>query len=332
MALVKFVRIGAPAVTLGLIAACGSSESPSPSQSQAGEQQNAEVSFQTSLPAASFAGNSVEICGVRTPDADAKYRCFNDLGSATAGVVGALGVPNGASGFPESTPTFEPGAQLGCPCFQFNADGSLVSVLTGFDDTGDPIFGNDLVSGTPPQVVIPNLCPSNDVPEGDWTFTYAVWTGTTCGTGPTPGEALTGTGNPNNFVCYDSRDLATLTNPNETTGEPLDPGQNSNHIVCSTVNATKTFDFTSCALSCGTEIAGGTIVINPANPPAQNADGTFSCMNAGNVFECGCTGATSPETLDACACGENGFTSLPDGCTFGFISADEPCAIICTAP
>ena len=53
-----------------------------------------------------------------------------------------------------------------CPCFNFAADGSLI----------------DPTTGQPP--VINNLCPSEDFPNADWTFTYAVFTEPACGTSP----------------------------------------------------------------------------------------------------------------------------------------------------
>lgn len=67
-------------------------------------------------------------------------------------------------------------SELPCTCFEFAADGTLVD-------------------GT-----VTGLCPSVNVPAGDWTFTYEIWSGAGC-----TGEVLNAAGNPNNFVCYVSR-------------------------------------------------------------------------------------------------------------------------------
>jgi len=70
MKLVKFVKIGAPAVTVALIAACGTSKAPAPAPSV---QTQSNLGFVINTPTADFTGNSVQICGARTPPADAKY-------------------------------------------------------------------------------------------------------------------------------------------------------------------------------------------------------------------------------------------------------------------
>jgi len=69
-----------------------------------GGDQLSQVSF--AIGGGDFAGNSVRICGSRTPPADSKFRCTNDLAAADAG--------------PES-----------CPCFNFDSNGNLIDVTTG---------------------------------------------------------------------------------------------------------------------------------------------------------------------------------------------------------
>jgi len=202
-----------------------------------------------------FTGNSVRICGSR-PAPDPKYRCN-----------------------PSLTPDVEAGTDAGdaCPCFNFNADGSLV------DSNGVP-------------VVITGLCPSADFPPANWDFSYAIFTEPNCG-----GTQLNdGT---HNFTCYDSTDIATQAFPNQSANDVLDPGLNTNHILCNTVNASKQWDFTSCAA---------------ATTPADTAAGNFR-------FDCGCTLVEG-----TCTCGDGGVTAgdLENGCAFDPVS----CNIVCPEP
>jgi len=143
---------------------------------------------------------------------------------------------------------FVPGAAAGCPCFEFDDSGRLMGFLTNFDPTGNPVFSQALNQATTSegtQVVIPGLCPSIDLTtdgqQSNWTFTYTVWEGNTCGIGaddmPIAGAMpLNGPGasNANDFICFDQTDLGAQAFPNETANEPLQPGPNSNHIVCET--------------------------------------------------------------------------------------------------
>ena len=174
--------------------------------------------------------------------------------------VSALGTPDGGT----------------CSCFNFAQDGSLIDPSTGL----------------PP--VINDLCPSEDFPNADWTFTYSVFTEADCG-----GTQLNdGT---NNFTCFDSRDLLSQANPNESI-EPLVPGPNENHILCLTTNASKTFNFESCAINT-----------------------TATSIPAVQRFDCGCT----PADGGGCDCGPHGIGpgDLPPECSFETTPAS--CNILC---
>jgi len=313
----KIVKTSVPVAAIALLAACGSSQT---SQKQAGEeQQQADISFQAALPGASFAGNSVRICGVRgtftMPDgngdptvanetpADAKYRCFNNINDA-------LGVPSNTSGGTSGTP-----AGMDCPCFTLDQNGMLVGFFPDAMAMG-PV--QDLpTAGTGGQTFIPNLCPSNDVPGSSWDFTYQIYASGNCS-----GPVLNDNNNTHNFVCFSSGDLVTQETPNATPMETLVPGDNFDNIVCSTVNAKKTFNFTACALSCG---EAGNPSQASANVPVQvGGMGPFTCSAPDeNVFECGCTIST---TTDMCSC-QSG--DIPSDCSFVELSPEEPCAIAC---
>jgi hypothetical protein len=234
-----------------LIAACGA-------EPQSGGKTTATTSF--AISGGDFSGNSVRICGSRTPPADGKFRCENSLSPADAG--------------PDA-----------CPCFNFTADGNLIDPTTG-----------------QANAVIRNLCPSVDPSAdgsagADWTFTFSIFTSPNC-----MGTQLNEPSN--NFTCFDSRDLATQSNPNESV-EMLNPGLNQNHIICTTVNASKTFNFLSCAQSCDVDVPDGSVC--PVNR-----------------FSCGCT-----PTGGTCACDDDGgltAANLPAGCQFEL----STCDIICT--
>ncbi|MCL2779100.1 MAG: hypothetical protein FWD73_13955 [Polyangiaceae bacterium] len=159
-----------------------------------------------------------------------------------------------------------------CPCFNFTPDGQLV------DTNGVP-------------VVISDLCPSANIPPANWSFTYAIYDSPDCeGTQLNDGT--------HDFVCYDSRDLATQAHPNESV-EPLNPGVNTNHIICTSENASKTWDFASCAIT--TTVADGT----------------------NTRYDCGCE-----LVVDTCTCGTSGLTQadLEAGCAFDAITCDIVCA------
>ncbi|MCL2725460.1 MAG: hypothetical protein FWD69_13590 [Polyangiaceae bacterium] len=149
-----------------------------------GSDGNASMTF--ALPDGDFTGSSVRICGSRMAP-DSKYRCNSSL-----------------------TPDVEAGTDAGdaCPCFNFNADGSLV------DSTGAP-------------AVIAGLCPSADFPTANWNFSYAIFSAPDCeGTQLNDGTQ--------NFVCFDSKDIGTRASPNQSVNDVLNPGLNTNHILCPT--------------------------------------------------------------------------------------------------
>lgn len=193
-------------------------------------QSTASVTF---AQLANFSGNSVTICGARSPEADPKYPCENV-------------VP--------------------CTCFNFNGDGTLQD-------------------GT-----IEGLCPSTNIPQGDWMFSFSLWSEPDC-----KGEILNAAGNPNNFECFDVSDMASRDTPN-LSFEPLEPGENINHIFCTSKGAEKEWKFYSC-LELDTH------------------------SRKKSAFDCSC------EKVDyECACGSLTEEDLPDECRF-----DDDCNILCGA-
>ncbi|MCL2777241.1 MAG: hypothetical protein FWD73_04490 [Polyangiaceae bacterium] len=107
---------------------------------------------------------------------------------------------------PAPDETYECSPLLSCSCFNFNADGNLV------DSTGA-------------LAVVTGLCPSADSPSANWSFDYGLFSAPDCG-----GTQLNdGT---HNSVCYDSTDIATQAFPNQSTNVVLNPGLNTNHILC----------------------------------------------------------------------------------------------------
>ncbi len=197
--------------------------------------------------------------------------------------------------------------------------GNSVEIIgTRVDSNGDPLPADSKyrcinsfdecfdLSGTNPTVSTDGLCPSEDVPKnGYWTFQYLVYDGP-CSGGHGSGTLLNDTGNPNNFTCYDSHDVFAQLHPNETYQETIEKGINDNSIACLTENATKYFDFTSCAIT--------------------------SQSSSELILDCGCT----YESL-TCIC-----ASLSDGidgnlqndgagvCTID-PDAPNPCDIVCCA-
>ena len=235
-----------------IVAACSTTIDQPGSGSSPGRRA-AQVSF--AISGGDFSGNSVRICGSRTPSAEAKFRCFNSL--------------NDAFGLGETDP---------CPCFTFDAEGNLST------DTSN---GVDVSAG------IPHLCPTEDVSVpssagdsmGQWTFTYQIFTNGMCD----GNTVLNADGNPNNFVCYDSQDLVTRDHPNESV-EALSPGPNANHVFCSTVDAQKTFTFLNCERTCGNEPEGGGTNGVPCLAPI-----TFSgCCELSSTGVCVCNGEPVP--------------------------------------
>jgi hypothetical protein len=172
----------------------------------------------------------------------------------------------------ESSLPSTPGEPASCVCFDFDENGSLI------DANGDP-------------AIVGGLCPSSVPPSGDWTFDYAVFDRRGCeGTQLNDGT---------DFVCYDANDLATRAHPNQSV-EPLQPGLNTNHIICAVKTASKTWDFTSCA-----------DITTPEDMAARLTR-----------YDCGCT----PTDSGMCDCGEGGLSALDleTGCSF-----DSVCDIVC---
>lgn len=161
--------------------------------------------------------------------------------------------------------------QPGCSCFDADANGKLVDGATG----QPPLFDN--------------LCASDDLPSASWTFTYAIFASEGCS-----GEQLNdGT---RNFTCYDSRDFVAKVHPNASVGA-LNAGKNLNEIVCVTKNASKTWQFASCAdTSTADDTAGGR-----------------------SRYDCGCYVTEDPVTIPgsipalSCTC-PSGPSVPPQGC------------------
>jgi hypothetical protein len=178
-------------------------------------------------------------------------------------------------------------------CFNFTMSGDLTGVTSPY--VGAPGFTE--------------LCPSNDLddmghPGGTWSFTYEVYVGGNCmGTvlagGPNPPDATT------NFSCFDHTDIVTQHDPDETVGESLVPGSNTNTIICLTHDASKSFDFNSCA-----EISGP----------------TTSGVTTSVTLDCACT--LGPNLMPPCVCPQFDTSAPPSGC------AADPmnnCYVTCTS-
>jgi hypothetical protein len=140
-----------------------------------------------------------------------------------------------------------------------------------------------------------NLCPSEDVNEsdaggnGDWTFTYTIWSQENC-----TGTQLTG--DEHNFTCFAESDILTQANPNESANETLPPGNVVNTVLCLSQNTRKSFGFSSCAIE--------------ATPPNSTAQ---------EVLDCGCSRVGEA----ACTC-DFDTSTLPAECSF-----DAACNIVC---
>ncbi|MCL2779101.1 MAG: hypothetical protein FWD73_13960 [Polyangiaceae bacterium] len=165
-----------------------------------------------------------------------------------------------------------------CPCFNFAADGSLVDPATGM------------------PAAIPDLCSSSDLPAANWTFQYEVFSALDCsGTQLNNGA--------HNFTCYDSHDVSTQAFPNQSANEVLNSGVNTNHVLCTSLNASKSWDFLSCVI---------------ATTPDEAAAGA-------KRYDCGCTLTPAGGT---CTCGNGGLTvdDLETGCVFDLKTCDILCA------
>ena len=104
-----------------------------------------------------------------------------------------------------------------------------------------------------------------------------------------------------NFTCYDSTDIATQAFPNQSANDVLNPGLNINHVLCNTVNASKSWNFGSCATA------------------TTAADAAANAVR----FDCGCTAIAG-----TCTCGDGGVTvgDLEAGCSFDPVTCEIVCA------
>jgi len=330
------------------MAACGSSNAPAPSAQSTGpsEQQIAAVSLQVSIPSQNFTGNSVRICGAR-PAADAKYRCFSDLNNALLGTTNPTDIVAPANSVDANG---EPNSN--CPCFTFAdvqpgdpANGNV----TGFFASPNP-GPTDIATPLPADALgvsfVPNLCPSGDVgvdptASAQWTFSYAIYSDGSCG--GSGGQILNTGDNAANFVCFSPLGLADpgMAVANETT-EPLQPGENANHLFCTSVGAEKSFDFTACTQTCVTAPDENNNVTLVDSTPTPGANGVPVCPAEGaeDAFNCGCTLQN-----DICVCNPSGLQGAigaeptnPDtqanipGCRFVTVNSnEEQCTIVCPA-
>lgn len=136
---------------------------------------------------------------------------------------------------------------------------------------------NFLADGTLQGGAIESLCPTDvNLPSGaTWSFTYEIWTEPDCS-----GTVLNADGNPNNFVCYDSQDLATQSFPNQSVNVTVTlEGPNVREIFCVSEGSTKDWQVHGC-----------------------------TALGA-NLYDCECSLVEG-----VCAC--DGVDELPSGCVF----------------
>ena len=168
---------------------------------------------------------------------------------------------------------------------------SDTTVCFDFDAEGHPINPYTYENG------FESLCPTEDLSSdgytGTWTFTYEIHTQPQC-YGPVLNDGT------HNFTCYDIDDIFTQNHPNATVGEVLYQGYNKNTIICSSVDAQKTFDFNSCEQ------------LSPA--PYL-------------LLDCGCSLKNPYYPALGCVCSQFDSTpDLPEHCVF-----DDKCNIDCQA-
>lgn len=149
-----------------------------------------------------------------------------------------------------------------CPCFDLDQNGVPTT------DGGALVFSG--------------LCPSDNIPESPWTFSYQIWSGSSCG-----GTLLNDPENSNNFRCFDIQDLAAMEYMNQSV-EWLEIGYNHNQIICLSKNSTKDWDFQFC----------------------EDKTGWVECGPHTTVLDCGC------EPVDSqCGCPDGLMDVLPWNCT-----------------
>jgi hypothetical protein len=187
-----------------------------------------------------------------------------------------------------------------CRCFDFNADGTLTAEVE-------------------------NLCPSKNVPEGTWDFTYTIYSEPGCS--ETVDNEILNDGY-HNFVCYDSGDFENFSHENMTADEYLAPGCNENEITCLTRNAKKIFDFDVCVLveeTCLPDTNGqvpDACTWTCGNGICDRWEWLWCPQDCPPPPTCGdhvCNGDETCETC-ACDCGE-----CPNYCGDGTCDEDESC-------
>lgn len=201
-------------------------------------------------------------------------------------------------------------------------------------------------------IVIDGLCPTGKGGGGQWRFDYTVYTLPDC----VASSALTGSAgtNPNNYICYDTRNLAAQAYPNASV-DSLALGLNENRIVCSTETAGKLWGFEKCTVSsakpsyaarydCGCVVSGSACSCDSGLSPSDlSAECGFEASTCDIV--CGPACMTSAEcsdakscTLDQCVNGRCSNTSTCDdandctidtctssGCVYTAIADGRPC-------
>lgn len=200
-------------------------------------------------------GNDSSASPSRPELASVSFAQLGDFSGNSVSICGFRGSPGGS----EVDPKYPPCLIELCDCYEFEAEGTLA---------GGPIEG---------------LCPSENLPgaggevDPAWTFTFEIWTDAGC-----TGEVLNAEGNPNNFACYDSNELSNPSAVPNTIVEPLQGGENVNHIICTSEGSSKQWSFRECV------------------PLAEEG-----------LYDCDCE-----LVEDTCTCGEVLGEDLPEGCSF----------------
>lgn len=222
----------------------------------------ATASIEFTAVGRAFAGDSILVCGERDIPADGRYPCAS-----------SISVHQASSGS---------GERSTCSCFDVDEDGNLLD------------------RGTGRAAVIDNLCPSDDPPASNWTFTYSVFSSTAC-SGTQLNDGM------RNLACYDTGDLVSKKHPNGSV-EPLRAGRNVSEIVCVTKNASKEWHFASCA----------------------DTSTTDDITSGRARYDCGCYATDDPVTIpgstptSTCTC-PSGPSMAPPGCQV----LQPSCEIVC---
>lgn len=151
------------------------------------------------------------------------------------------------------------------------------------------------LTGSNPSVTVEGLCPSTNAPSGTWTYTYEIYSSSDC-TGSVLNNWDADAGqSPNNFVCYDSRDLFAQARRNTTYQVNVQPGTNDAAIACLTTNGQNNFSFSSCAVTTSTPL----------------------------TLDCGCTNTSGTCSCGTLKAGTGG--NLPSNCSM----SAPACSIVC---